>query len=158
MAKQDSGKSHGQGHSHNTGSHTPETGTFSQQAKDAATAVADQARDAVASATQKGQEALASAKSSAASMQHHAQEAIAAVPGQMKNLAGQIRQQVPQGGTLGTAAHSVAGTLESGATYLQEHDVCDMAKDLEGVVRDHPIPALLAGIGVGFLLGRTLRS
>jgi len=158
MAKHDSGKSQGQGHAHNTGAHAPETGTFAQQAKDAATAVADQARGAVASATQKGQETLASAKDTAAAMQHRAQEAMAGVPGQMKNLAGQIRQQVPQEGTLGTAAHSVAGTLESGATYLEEHDVRDMAKDLEGVVRDYPIPAVLAGIGVGFLLGRTLRS
>jgi hypothetical protein len=33
-----------------------------------------------------------------------------------------------------------------------------MADDLSGVIRRNPIPALLIGIGIGFLLARSTRS
>lgn len=162
MAKHDNAKNQGHESKPNTGhggSHEHQgSDSFGQQAKDVAAAVAQQTRSVVSSAADKGQEAVDSAKHSLATMQDRAQEAIAGVPGQIKQLAGQIRERAPHEGTIGTAAQSVAHTLESGATYLEEHDVRAMAKDLAGVIRNNPIPAVLAGIGIGFLLGRTLRS
>lgn len=162
MAKHDKNQGNEPKHNPETGhgdSHeTHESGSFGQQARDAAAAVAEQTRNAVSTAKDKGQEVLDSARQSVATIKDRAEEAVAGVPVQMKHLAGQIRERVPQEGTIGTAAHTVADTLESGATYLEEHDMRAMAEDVAGVVRKHPIPAVLAGIGVGFLLGRTLRS
>ena len=166
MAKHDNAKNQGHDPQHTAGIETRQAGSqerqqsssFGQQAKDVAAAVAQQTRGAISTATEKGHEALESAKDSVGTMQERAHEAVAGVPGQMKHLAEQIRERAPHQGTIGSAAHTVADTLESGATYLEDHDVRDIAQDLAGVVRNHPIPAVLAGIGVGFLLGRTLRS
>jgi hypothetical protein len=165
MAKHDSAKQQGHEPKHNSGVETRQgdshesqgAGSFGQQAKDVAAAVAQQTRSAVNTAAEKSQEAFDSARQSVATMQERAREAVAGVPGQMRHLAGEIRERGPQQGTLGNAAHTVASTLDSSATYLEEHDVRAMAEDLAAVIRKNPIPAVLAGIGVGFLLGRTFR-
>jgi hypothetical protein len=117
--------------------------------------MSEQARDTLGNIKEKGQEALEGARESVATLPHRATEAVAS---QLKQAAEQLREHAPQQGTIGSAAHTVADGLESGATYLKEHDFRDMAEDLSGVVRSYPIPAVLAGIGIGFLLGRTLRS
>jgi len=50
-----------------------------------------------------------------------------------------------------SATTSVASTVSGAGTYLQ-----DLPTEFAGLVRRHPIPSLLIGIGVGFLLGRGL--
>ena len=57
-----------------------------------------------------------------------------------------------------TATEYAQEAWESGSRYWQEHSVKDMADDLAGVIRRNPIPALLVGIGLGFILARSLRS
>ena len=59
---------------------------------------------------------------------------------------------------MGAAASKVADTLERGGHYLKEEGVPGMAEDLTGLIKRNPIPALLLGIGVGYLIGRALRS
>lgn len=141
---------------HDTGKPNQPQGQASRhETRDVAAAVAGQARNTLETARDRGQEVLQDAKESMATLPERASEAMAC---QMKHMAGQLREHLPQEGPVGTAAHTVADTLDSGAAYLKEHDIRAMAKDLEGVVRNHPIPALLAGIGLGFLLGRTIRS
>lgn len=39
--------------------------------------------------------------------------------------------------------------------YIQEKDLSDMAEEVSGVIRRYPLPAVLIGVGVGFLLART---
>jgi ElaB/YqjD/DUF883 family membrane-anchored ribosome-binding protein len=58
---------------------------------------------------------------------------------------------------LGSAAGAVADRLEAGGQYLQENSLGDMADDVAGLVRQHPLPALAIVFGVGFLLGSALR-
>ncbi len=41
--------------------------------------------------------------------------------------------------------------------YFGTRDVNEMVDDLTDVVRRHPLPAVAAGVGVGFLLARLLR-
>lgn len=48
-----------------------------------------------------------------------------------------------------TAATAVAGTAARGSAYLP-----DVAGDLAGFIRRYPLPSLLAGMGLGFLLAR----
>jgi hypothetical protein len=52
----------------------------------------------------------------------------------------------------------VADTLETGGRYLQEHGLSGIGDDFSNLIRRNPIPAVLVGIGVGFLLARSLRS
>jgi hypothetical protein len=59
---------------------------------------------------------------------------------------------------MGTAASRVADTLETGGRYLQEHGLSGIGDDFSNLIRRNPIPAVLVGIGVGFLLARSLRS
>jgi hypothetical protein len=59
---------------------------------------------------------------------------------------------------MGTAATTVANKLDAAGSYLQEKDVDHMMGDLTGMIRRHPIPALLIGLGIGYLLaGRSRR-
>ncbi len=50
-----------------------------------------------------------------------------------------------------TAATTVADTVTRAGTFLPE-----LPSGLAGLIRRHPVPSLLVGMGLGFLLGRTL--
>jgi hypothetical protein len=84
-----------------------------------------------------------------------AEEAASRVAGGMQSLAGTIRERGPREGMLGEATSRVAHSLETGGRYLQEEGLSGMMDDLSGVIRRNPIPAVLIGIGIGFLLART---
>jgi hypothetical protein len=58
---------------------------------------------------------------------------------------------------MGTAATAVAEKLDVAGTYLQEKDLNHVLDDLSGMIRRHPVPALLIGLGVGYLLARGTR-
>ena len=73
----------------------------------------------------------------ASTIGHKTEGAVGAVGGEMKSLAGTIRDKAPESGVLGSAASGVAGTLESGGAYLQEHNLHGMARR-----RDRPDPSL----------------
>jgi len=106
--------------------------------KEAGTAAAEKAKGVVAGIGQK------------------AEDATAAVGDSMKSLAGTIREHSPQTGVLGSASTSVAQGLECGANYLEHQGLQGMADDLTALVRRNPIPALIFGVGVGFLMARAV--
>jgi hypothetical protein len=85
-----------------------------------------------------------------------AEDAMSTVGQGMSTMAGRLRESVPPEGMLGTAAGSVAGTLEAGGRYLQEHDLNDIGEDVSRLVRQYPIASLCAVFGLGFMLGRTM--
>ena len=58
----------------------------------------------------------------------------------------------------GSASSSLAHSLESGGRYLQEEGLKGIADDMTNLIRRNPIPALFVGIGIGFLLARSMRS
>jgi len=115
--------------------------TGMEKAKDAATSVAHAVSDAGSAVGDK------------------ANEATTAVGGGMKSLASSIRQHSPREGVLGSASSSVADSLESGGRYLQEEGLRGMGADVTALIQRNPIPSLLVGIGIGFLLAKvTTRS
>jgi hypothetical protein len=123
-----------------------------EKAKDTASSVMDKAKDVASSVA--GQ-----ARSVASNLGDRADDATSAVGGGMKTLASSLRERAPQGGMMGSAASSVAGALESGGRYLQEHGLGDMGGDLVNLIRRNPIPAMFVGIGIGYLFARaTSRS
>jgi len=125
--------------------------SMTQQAKDAAGTALDTARDVASSAAKKAGDA-------ASYVGQKAEDATSAVGGGMKSLAGSIREHTPREGVFGSASSAVASTLESGGKYLQEHGLSGVGEDLTGMIRRNPVPAVLIGIGIGFLIARATRS
>jgi uncharacterized protein YjbJ (UPF0337 family) len=58
--------------------------------------------------------------------------------------------------TAGAAATAVTDTVAGAGTYLREKGMQTLPDDLAGLIRRHPVSALLIGLGIGWLLSRTL--
>lgn len=124
--------------------------SFVGKAKDVAASAVSSTKDMASSVAHKVEDA-------ASSFGNKVGGAVDSVGGEMKSLAGTLREKAPNSGMLGNAATSTADTLEAGGAYLQEHDFKAMADDLTGMVRRYPLQFILAGIGIGFLVGRSSR-
>jgi hypothetical protein len=122
------------------------------KAREMASSAVDTAKDAASSVAH-------SVSDAGSAVGDKANEATSAVGSGMKSLAGTIRQHSPHEGMLGTASASVADSLESGGRYLQDEGLRGMTDEVTNFIRRNPIPALLVGIGIGFLLAKvTTRS
>jgi len=86
-----------------------------------------------------------------------AERATEAVGAGMESLGGAIREHEPKQGMLHNAGEAVADKLEGGGRYLEEHGLKGIGADITSMIRKHPIPALLVGVGVGVLLARLMR-
>jgi hypothetical protein len=113
------------------------------------TGVAQMARDAASSVSQ-------AASGAASSVADQAKHAASSVAGGMHSLAGTIREHAPSQGVLGTAAGTVADTLDSSSRYLQEEGLNRLVDDMAGMVRRNPISCMCVCLGVGFVLGWAL--
>jgi hypothetical protein len=69
-----------------------------------------------------------------------------------------LRGYAPNSGMLGSAASSVASGLESTGRYIQEEGISGMVNDLGGLIKRNPVPAVLIGVAIGFLLARATTS
>jgi len=86
-----------------------------------------------------------------------ASQPISAVGERIGSLAGVIRDKAPHEGAMGTAATTVAETLDAAGSYLQEKNLDHMMGDLSGMIRRYPVPSLLVGLGIGYLLALSTR-
>jgi len=121
------------------------------KAKEAAGNVMDKVKDVASHAGQ-------TAGNVASTVGHKVDDAAGSVGSGMHSLGEKIRDRGPDSGILGKASHAVGDALESGGRYLEDRKLSGMAGDLTDMIRRNPIPALLVGVGLGFLLARTLRS
>jgi hypothetical protein len=121
------------------------------KAQDTASTLMDKAKQAAGTVADK-------AKDVASAVGDRAESATHAVGSGMQSLAGTIRDRAPQSGIIGGAASGVAGALDRGGRYLEEQGLGGMGEDLTNMIRRNPIPALLIGVGLGFLLARMTRS
>jgi hypothetical protein len=87
-----------------------------------------------------------------------AEEATSAIGGRLKAAGEAIRHNAPHEGRFGQASEAVAQTLNNTGDYLEREGLAGMGKDLTELIKRNPIPALLLGIGVGFLLARATNS
>jgi hypothetical protein len=95
----------------------------------------------------------------ASSVGHQADDATYAVGSGLKSLADTIRQSGPHGGGVGSATASLANTLDSGGQYLQQGGLQAIGSDMTNLIRRNPLPAVLVGLGLGYILARaTARS
>jgi ElaB/YqjD/DUF883 family membrane-anchored ribosome-binding protein len=122
-----------------------------QKAQDLASSVAHKAQDAASSVAHKAQDL-------ASNVGQKAEDATSAVGQGMHGVADKVREYGPSEGMLGSASRAVADTVDSAGRYLEDKNLSGMMDDVTGLIRRNPIPALLLGLGVGFLIGRALSS
>jgi uncharacterized protein YjbJ (UPF0337 family) len=82
------------------------------------------------------------------------QETAHNVASSLAETAGEVKAQA--GAAASTAATAVADTVTGAVSSLQETSVKDLAGNLTDLIRRHPIPSLLIGLGIGFVLARSL--
>jgi len=122
-----------------------------EQAKNVGEMIGEGARTAATST-------LHAAENAGTFVGEKAEQASCAVGRGMESLGGTIREKTPAEGMIHKAGEAVAETLETGGRYLEEHKLREIGDDLTNLIRRNPIPALLLGVGVGFLLARAIRS
>jgi ElaB/YqjD/DUF883 family membrane-anchored ribosome-binding protein len=120
---------------------------------------ASENQSSLGDATSKGKEALSTAKDKASEMsgQAHAKadEGMNKAAEGVGQAADMLRQRGEQtGGTMGTAATTVADKLDSTGTYLREKDTDQLMSDLEALIRRKPVESLLVAAGAGFVLSK----
>ena len=147
----------------NTGG-TP--GAQGTQAKDQASQAVDKGREAAShageavshAASAVGQAVTQKASDVGHTIGQKAEDATAAAGSGMQSLADKVRDNAPQQGTLGSASRTVASALDTAGHYVEDKNLSGMMEDVTALVKRNPIPALMIGLGIGFLLGRVLSS
>lgn len=102
-------------------------------------------------------ESLTNAESLTETVAHKADDAASSVGSGMTHLADTVRDHAPDHGTLGKVASRTAETLDTAGHYLRDEGVTGMVTDMTNCIRRNPGPALLVGLGVGFLLACATR-
>jgi ElaB/YqjD/DUF883 family membrane-anchored ribosome-binding protein len=143
------------------------------KAKDQASQAVDKTRDAASHASEAASHAAAAVGQKASevgqavsqkasevgqAVGHKAEEATSAVGSGMQTLADKVRDNTPNEGMLGSASKAVADTIDSAGKYVEDKNLTGMMDDVTGLIRRNPVPALLVGLGIGFLIGRALSS
>ncbi len=142
-------------HLQQAGSHAKDAASsaasgVAQKAQDAASGIGQSVKDAASAVSHKASDLASAAEGKT-------DDALSSVGHRMSSMAGTLRQSAPREGMMGSAASSVADTLDSGGHYLQEHGVGEITDDLAKVIRKHPVPSLAIAFGVGFLIGMGAR-
>jgi len=155
-------KQHNQGQgnsgSANPGRQSQDQGSTMNRARDMASSAMEKAQGVASTATEQAQNLMHQSRDIAGNLGQKAGEALSAVGEQIHTLASTLRERVPQEGMLGSAATMVADGLETGSQYMQQQNFEDMVEDVSSIIRRYPIQSVLVGMGVGFLVAKTLRS
>jgi len=120
--------------------------------------IGDEAKKATETAESLAGNMMDKAKDAGSFISEKADKATEAMGSGMESLGHSLREHTPHGGMVGAAGEAVASRLEQGGRYLEQHGLGDMASDVSTMIRRNPLPAVLIGIGVGFLLARLTRS
>ncbi len=147
----------------NVGQKAQETAhTAGQKAQDFAHQAGQKAQDLAHTAGQKVQDFAHSAgqgvRDAASAVGNRAEDATGSLGSGMQSAADRVRDTFPREGMLGRASGAVADALDRGGRYIEEKKISGMAGDVTDVIQRNPIPAVLVALGLGFFLGRALRS
>jgi len=122
-----------------------------EKAKDVGADVMNRAKDAAASVGEM-------ATSAASTVGQKADDMTSAAGHEIREFGNTIAQKGPHGGFAGAASQAVADTIKGGGRYLEDAKLSGMAQDMEQVVKNHPIPAMLICLGIGFCVGRLIKD
>jgi len=131
-------------------------------AKDAGGQVMDKVRDAGTQVVEKAKEAATSvgemANQAVCNVGKKADDLTATAGADIAKWGDALSEKAPHSGLVGQASQAVAGTLRDSGHYLEDAKFSGMANDVAKLVQRHPMPAILIGFGIGFMLGRALKS
>jgi hypothetical protein len=113
--------------------------------RNAAGYVVDQVKDAASNASKAGEY-----------LDQQAGNATTAIGGGLKAAGQAIRENAPHEGRFGQASSAVAQSLSDTGSYIEREGLEGIGHDLTGLIKKNPIPALLLGVGLGFLLARAV--
>src|SRR5262245_17012599 len=134
------------------------TGKYKEEFDEAVDKGKDMAKDVMDKGKEAASSALKTAGDVASAVGKKAQQATAAVGSGMQSLGETIHESGPRDGIPGRVTGGVADALENTGKYLEEHGLSGIAEDVTNLVRRNPIPALLVGIGIGYLIAKATRS
>jgi ElaB/YqjD/DUF883 family membrane-anchored ribosome-binding protein len=130
-------------------------GQAAEKTKEAAHTIGDKTKEAASAV---GDLVSSAASTAAGAVGRTADRLTSSAGSGVKHLGETIKEKGPQSGMFGSASRAVGDTLEQGGRYVEQEGLSGMMNDLSDVIRHHPMPAVLIGIGIGFLIGRTLGS
>lgn len=113
--------------------------------------VAEKGRDMAHAAAEK-------AKEMGTAVRDRVESGVASVGSGIRSAGESLRQHTPDSGFMGSAASQVSDTLENTGRYLEEKGIAGAAEDLTTLIRRHPVPSVLVGLGLGILLGQFMTS
>lgn len=132
-----------------------------EKAKETGSQALNKARDIGSQAMDKAKETAASVggmmSSAAANVGKTAENLATSAGTGLKNLGETIGQHTPHQGMLGAASQTVAGGLREGGAYLEQAGFSGIAEDVTTLIRRNPVPAIMVGFGLGFLIGLAMR-
>jgi len=119
-------------------------------------------KEAGAQAVGKAKEAVGSvgdmAVETVSAVGKKADDLTAAAGHGIKEFGETVGRKAPHDGLTGQASQAVAETIKESGDYLEKHKLSGMAQDVEQIVKNHPIPALLICLGIGFCVGRVMKD
>lgn len=121
--------------------------TASTMASNAASAVRDKAKDVASTIGEK-------AKDFASGFGDRAESAVSSVGQGIQSVGDSLRDKGPHDGFMGKANSAISSALHEGGHYLDEQGLGGMADDITKMIRRNPLPAVLLGVGLGFMLAR----
>jgi ElaB/YqjD/DUF883 family membrane-anchored ribosome-binding protein len=136
----------------------PRPGSMGSNLQNAGDKARDMARDAVESARDTATGVMDRARDVAGNVGDKARNVASSVADTARDWASGAVGAVKDSDVVNKAGDYVQDAWETGSRYVHDHSIKDMAEDVAGVIRRNPIPALLVGIGLGFILARSLRS
>lgn len=119
------------------------------------------AREAFNAGKESGQHAIDEVKNAVGAGVHSAQEKVGAAIDKAKETASNVADSVTNAASYAgqkaeDATGKVGAALESTGHYLKEDGLHHMASDMSNMIRRNPMPAMLLGIGLGYLLSQAL--
>lgn len=130
--------------------------TCASTASDASNYVADQANYVADQARSAANQVANQASKAGEYMEARAEDATSAVGGGFRAAGDYVRSNAPRGGSMGQASTAFADSLSQTGDYIAEEGLSGIGRDLTNLVKRNPIPALLLGLGMGFLLARAM--
>jgi ElaB/YqjD/DUF883 family membrane-anchored ribosome-binding protein len=145
-------------------------GFTADDAKDAASNVADRARSAAGTASDKLADVGSTVRDRAGNLKSTIADALESGAERLRQQGaggGQIAGASATGGStgmiadtpqLGAAANQLAGGLQASADWLRDADIDGLKSSVERQVKEHPGRTLAVAVGLGYLLGKALRK
>lgn len=136
----------------NTQTEKPNTGATMGSAE-------SKAREALDAGAESGRRAMDEAKDAVSTGVHTAQQKLGETVDRAKEAASNVADSVSNaanyvGQKAEDATCRVGETLENTGHYLKEEGLQHMASDMSNMIRRNPIPAMVLGVGLGYLLAQ----